>query len=224
MILGNHLPLFIVQPLISFQMKTWGHACSQPSVSNTMGLHIVFIAIFSILNCTLAQDDFEGPGCFEVGECTRYDFYIDALLNPQKNPLLFFIDNWDAAKVVCILKRRMQRKTEKRSLWIGTGISFSRFRSLYIDETLTPDAQGCLERCQMTLGCNFFTHFGNDKNCVMFDNCVEFETDTCEDCLSGNFTCPDLTCGSRGNWVIAAWAIKFVISISLDFQTVPLSF
>ena len=72
--------------------------------------------------------------------------------------------------------------------------------SLSIDEVRTSDAQECLEACQETEGCDYFTYYRTRGDCVMFANCVALSSNSCGDCVSGNSSCPDLICGAPGMW------------------------
>ena len=64
--------------------------------------------------------------------------------------------------------------------------------------TLTPTPGDCLAACQENESCNFFTHFGGSGTCDFFDNCVEFSTDTCTDCVSGSANCRNTFCQVSG--------------------------
>ena len=51
-----------------------------------------------------------------------------------------------------------------------------------ISEQLT--AQGCLDYCNATLECNYFTHYSSDNVCFALNTCGTFVED-CTDCVSG---------------------------------------
>ncbi len=54
----------------------------------------------------------------------------------------------------------------------------------------TPDPQECLELCQELDGCRFFTHYALEGHCLGLAACVRLSQDTCQECYSGNSTCP----------------------------------
>ena len=64
--------------------------------------------------------------------------------------------------------------------------------SLFLDFSETEDAQGCLEFCQNSLNCNHFTYYSDSNGCFSFLNCNALSESTCDDCLSGESSCPDL--------------------------------
>lgn len=43
----------------------------------------------------------------------------------------------------------------------------------------------CLESCQNTTACNFYTLYSSDEVCVLTSDCGSFETGTCLNCVSG---------------------------------------
>ncbi len=49
--------------------------------------------------------------------------------------------------------------------------------------------EGCLDMCQQTSECEYFTYYEDDSSCLAFANCVTFSTDTCSDCYSGYKSC-----------------------------------
>ncbi len=61
--------------------------------------------------------------------------------------------------------------------------------SLFVDEWPSDDAQECLEHCQTDKDCQFFTQYDLDSRCVGFANCEEFETDSCQQCYTGEVLC-----------------------------------
>ena len=74
-------------------------------------------------------------------------------------------------------------------------------RSLFLDTVAAPDPQSCLEACRESGDdCAYFTHYGDLSSCVLFADCVEFNINSCDQCFSGNVECPDLVCGSPGEF------------------------
>ncbi len=51
------------------------------------------------------------------------------------------------------------------------------------------NSETCLETCQESVDCNYFTFYEEDNSCLSFANCVTFSTDTCTDCYSGDRSC-----------------------------------
>ncbi len=83
---------------------------------------------------------------------------------------------------------------------IGCFVEGECFQSLYIDEEATEDEFECLEFCQETDDCLYFTYFANSRACVALANCDVFDQN-CDDCISGERSCeapPDLVCNEPG--------------------------
>ncbi len=58
-------------------------------------------------------------------------------------------------------------------------------------------ADECLEECQRTDGCNWFTHDSrNGGLCIMTEDCIG--VNTCEECTVGNVNCTSQTIGMEG--------------------------
>ncbi len=64
--------------------------------------------------------------------------------------------------------------------------------SLYVGNERVADVQACLEMCQDSQDCQYFSFYQDEAggDCVQFANCVDFSIDTCTDCFSGHQTCP----------------------------------
>ena len=54
---------------------------------------------------------------------------------------------------------------------------------------VTPTAQECLQLCNSTLGCRWFTYYQSVSECVLFRNCPTVDNNSCEDCISGERRC-----------------------------------
>ncbi len=50
-------------------------------------------------------------------------------------------------------------------------------------------AEDCLDFCQSNSDCEFFTFYGVDHSCLNLVNCVNFASDTCSECYSGDRNC-----------------------------------
>ena len=61
------------------------------------------------------------------------------------------------------------------------------------------DPQMCLEHCRSVGDCRFFTHYSFDEACLVYSDCVAFDTIGCTDCISSESSCPDLVCDTPGN-------------------------
>ena len=69
---------------------------------------------------------------------------------------------------------------------------------MFVGITNLESPQECLSYCRGTTDCEFFTHFSTDNACFAFINCVEFNNNDCDDCISGDKECADITCDSVG--------------------------
>ena len=47
----------------------------------------------------------------------------------------------------------------------------------------------CHEFCIAIDDCKFFTFFGNDRLCLAFTNCIDFDANSCDNCTSGDRDC-----------------------------------
>ncbi len=55
-----------------------------------------------------------------------------------------------------------------------------------------PTAQDCLQLCNSTSGCRWFTFYQSVSECILFRNCPTID-ESCEDCVSGERQCIDET-------------------------------
>ena len=53
-----------------------------------------------------------------------------------------------------------------------------------------PTVNDCLQLCNSTLGCRWFTYMGDLSSCLMYKNCPGIDP-TCENCISGERRCVD---------------------------------
>ncbi len=54
----------------------------------------------------------------------------------------------------------------------------------------TPTAEDCLQLCDLTQGCRWFSFYTLVPECVLFQNCLSID-ESCEDCISGERRCID---------------------------------
>ena len=64
--------------------------------------------------------------------------------------------------------------------------------------TSADTAQDCVEFCYSMDGCEYFTYSPTGGVCVAFADCPELSSDSCQDCVSGDATCPSELCGLTG--------------------------
>ncbi len=55
------------------------------------------------------------------------------------------------------------------------------------------DAQNCLEMCQQSGDCEYFTFYEEDHSCLTFVNCLTFSTNSCTNCFSGESSCEGMS-------------------------------
>jgi hypothetical protein len=55
-----------------------------------------------------------------------------------------------------------------------------------------PSAKECLELCDATFSCRWFTFYSSYSDCVLFKSCPTIDA-SCEDCISGERRCIDQT-------------------------------
>ena len=60
--------------------------------------------------------------------------------------------------------------------------------ALHSEQTATDE--DCLQLCDLTLGCRWFTFFTSGSECVLLQNCPTID-ESCEDCISGERRCID---------------------------------
>ena len=58
-----------------------------------------------------------------------------------------------------------------------------------------PTAEDCLQLCDATLGCRWFSFYSSVPECVLFKNCPSID-ESSEDCISGERRCIDETSSS----------------------------
>ncbi len=73
---------------------------------------------------------------------------------------------------------------------IGCFVNGECTESPYVQDWSVTDAQECLQLCQKFDGCEYFTYYGLDDYCLGFSACVELSQGSCQECYSGNATCP----------------------------------
>ena len=61
--------------------------------------------------------------------------------------------------------------------------------SPYLDDEGTSDLQECLDLCRETDFCSYWTVYQDENLCFLFQDCIEYGVDTCEDCYSGPKEC-----------------------------------
>ena len=97
---------------------------------------------------------------------------------------------------------------------------FQLFRSLLVGTTAASDVQACLDACRAAIGCNYFTFRSHERDCDLFENCVEISTE-CDGCVSGSVECSDLVCGSTGTDLTISYLIVGINSKYFSLKKVP---
>lgn len=71
-------------------------------------------------------------------------------------------------------------------------------RSSLIDITNQDTINYCLNHCQKTEGCSWFTFDSDDYVCETLRNCVQLTSSYCSNCISGERNCDPRFCNSPG--------------------------
>ena len=58
---------------------------------------------------------------------------------------------------------------------------------------VAPSAEACLDLCNSTFGCRWFTFYGDESECNLFESCPTLDELACYDCISGERRCADET-------------------------------
>lgn len=69
-------------------------------------------------------------------------------------------------------------------------------QSLYIGIAVASNPAECLDFCQETPDCNYFTHYSDEGGCFAWSYCQQFSSDACTDCVSGDAICR--VCSEQG--------------------------
>ena len=68
-----------------------------------------------------------------------------------------------------------------------------------LDVTHATSAERCLQDCKTTDGCQWFTYKEHDGSvCELFESCEYFSNDDCDNCISGQVSCSESECNSKG--------------------------
>lgn len=74
-------------------------------------------------------------------------------------------------------------------------------KGLCLGTTLTSSSQvdkaGCVELCQVTTGCEYYSYDNSDGYCGIYSNCPIVDP-TCLTCTSGENECPPVLCSVPG--------------------------
>ena len=122
-----------------------------------------------------------------------------------KSPLLYPQNHFWTPKKHCWKKLSCpwcasSRKDTELNISFSGGKKVCEKQVICHDERLSftkaQDYTGCLMKCQnFKSGCNFFTYHTENNFCELFTKCDDFNT-TCENCLSGEVSCP--VCERKG--------------------------
>lgn len=82
--------------------------------------------------------------------------------------------------------------------------------------TSSDSSTGCLEYCQGTAECRYFTQYQDDKVCFAFRDCPAFAVGTCADCISGESGCSS---GGQGECGIEGECVGTLIGIEAAADT-----
>ncbi len=77
---------------------------------------------------------------------------------------------------------------------IGCFVPGECMQSPYVQDWAVADAQECLEACQEDDACQYFTYYGLEDYCMGLSACVELSIDSCQECYTGNTSCPGKYC------------------------------
>ncbi len=71
--------------------------------------------------------------------------------------------------------------------------------SIFITEDARESAQECLENCQDTGPCHWFTYKPANSLCQLFETCESISDDNCPDCITGQKECDSVyQCNVKG--------------------------
>jgi hypothetical protein len=84
------------------------------------------------------------------------------------------------------------------------------------DSKQVSSKEECLQLCKGDARCIWFTHFSSSKMCLLYTDCLTVD-ETCDECVSGEFSCvPDFDVPT-GNNCISLKNIKLYIKMGINF-------
>lgn len=81
---------------------------------------------------------------------------------------------------------------------IGCFVDGECLDALLVAATVLGSPSECLEFCRGKPECQYYTHYESQQSCFAFHNCSEVSDDDCDDCVSGDVECENLTCDVSG--------------------------
>ena len=87
--------------------------------------------------------------------------------------------------------------------------------SLYMDVSSQETVGDCLEQCQATIGCQYWTYYRESKGCLGFVNCDHLTAEDCTDCVSGDKGCEPYQCDIQGR--CSGTLEEFLVAPSSDY-------
>ncbi|TRY70202.1 hypothetical protein TCAL_09641 [Tigriopus californicus] len=91
--------------------------------------------------------------------------------------------------------------------------------SLIVDISPSNNSRECLQKCQNTRGCEWFTYYNQTKLCASLTTCLNLNATHCTDCISGEDECPEFICGAQGSCLGASEGIRVESGLSSCRQT-----
>ena len=68
----------------------------------------------------------------------------------------------------------------------------------------------CLKACQESSDCNWYSYRKSQKYCVLYNTCSEISAEYCNDCVSGESTCPYYECNISGLCLVRNFRIQLM--------------
>ena len=69
--------------------------------------------------------------------------------------------------------------------------------------------------------CNSFTYYGASKICWAWESCTDLVTDDCDDCISGDASCPSEVSGGTLNYYALRWLIFWCFLSPVEVCSAP---
>jgi hypothetical protein len=93
---------------------------------------------------------------------------------------------------------------------------FSLRQGTSYDSKQVSSKEECLQLCKGDARCIWFTHFSSSKMCLLYTDCLTVD-ETCDECVSGEFSCvPDFDV-PKGNTLVSHLNIKLYIKVGINF-------